>query len=187
MVSPKHAHVFCETSVWMALPLISALRNGKLFLAGALMLTTVASTQHWRRLMHSHEADAVWHNLDRLAVVLVLSQVHMAFWPFLALLFAIGATLQRMRVKTYVWGGGAGKVAREMLPFRAQRWHFWCHVLCRYVAFWACCLASGHVITTWPDDVRGRFWQWTQMFQVIIYSTLYLVHIHVVLHPNGIG
>ena len=40
-----------------------------------------------------------------------------------------------------VWGGGAGKVSRCVLPFRAQRWHFWCHVLCRYVAF---------VVTTFP-------------------------------------
>ena len=171
----------------MALPLVSALKNDKLFLASALMLTTIASTQHWRCLMHSHEAHAVWHNLDRLGVVLVLSQVHKAFWPLLALLFAMGATLQRMRVETYVWGGGAGKVAREIMPFRAQRWHFWCHVLCRYVAFWACCLASGHAATTCSVDTDGRFWHWTLMNQVGIYSTLYLVHIHVILHKHRLA
>lgn len=186
MVSPKHAYVFCESSAWMALPLVSAVRNGKLFLAGALMLTILASTQHWRQLMRGHEADAVWHNLDRLGVVLVLSQVHVAFWPPLALLFAAGATLQRMRVKTRVWGGGAGRASREVLPFRAQRWHFWCHALCRYVAFGACCLASGHVAPTWSEDTGG-VWQWTQMHQVVIYSTLYLVHIHVALHLHGVG
>jgi len=75
---------------------------------------------------------------------------------------------------------GAGKVSRCVLPFRAQRWHFWCHVLCRYVAFCACCLASGHVVTTFPAGISGRFVQWTQMFQVMTYSTLYLIHIHVV-------
>jgi hypothetical protein len=181
MITLKRAQVFCETSVWMALPLFSALRNGKLFLAGALTLTIFSSTQYWRQLMRSDEANAVWHNLDRLGVVLVLSQVHIAFWPPLALLFAAGAVLQRMRVKTYVWGGGAGGVSREVLPFRAQRWHFWCHVLCRYVAFWACCLASGHVATTCSEDTAWRFWQCAHMKQFVIYSALYLVHVYVTL------
>lgn len=184
MVSPQRANVFCQTSMWMTLPLVSAFKNGKLFLGVSLMLTLVASMQHWRQIIVCHEAHFMWHNLDRFAVLLVLSQVHMAFWPILLLLFALGARLQRMHVKTCVWNGGAGKVSRNILPFRAQRWHFWCHVLCRYIAFWACCLASGHVTTIPPDDVDGRFWQWVQMFQVIIYSTLYLVHIHVVLHSE---
>ena len=71
----------------------------------------------------------------------VCAQVHKAFRPPLAYLFIAGAVFQCMRVKTCVWGGGAGKVSRCVLPFRAQRWHFWCHVLCRYVAF---------VVTTFP-------------------------------------
>lgn len=185
MVSPKYAHVFCETSVWMALPLVSAVRNAKPFLAGALMLTLVASTLHRRQLAQSHEANAVWHNLDRLGVVLVLSQVHVAFWPPLALLFAAGATLQRMRVQTCVWGGGAGRAPRSVLPLRVQRWHFWCHVLCRYVAFCACCLASGHVPTTFVGDTVGRFWQWNLVPRVVIYSTLYLAHIRIALHLHA--
>ena len=52
-----------------------------------------------------------------------------------------------------------------------------------FVAFWACCLASGHVRAPLADatgDDSERFVQWAQMFQVIIYSTLYLMHIHVI-------
>ena len=169
----------------MTLPMVSAFNNGKLFLGVSLMLTLVASTQHWRHIMLRHEAHVVWHNLDRFAVLLVLSQVHMAFWPILCLLFALGAMLQRMHIKTCVWGGGAGKVSRCILPFRAQRWHFWCHVSCRYIAFWACCLASEHMVTAWSDSTKARFWQWAQMFQVIIYSTLYLVHIDVIMRSRA--
>lgn len=159
MVSPDHARVFCETSAWMLLPLGSAFQNGQRVLAGALMLTVVASRQHWGRLVRAHDADAVWHNLDRLGVVLVLSQVHVGWWPLLALLFGAGAALQRVHAQA----------RSTAFPCSAQRAHFWCHVLCRYVAFWACCFASGHMLAT------------AQTCQLVLYSGLYAVHIYLVL------
>ena len=163
MVSPDHARVFCETSVWMLLPLGSALQNGQLVFAGALVLTTVASRQHWARFVHARHAHAVWHNLDRLGVVLVLSQVHVAWWPLLALLFAAGAALQRVHGRSATSPRAGAHVA-----------HFWCHVLCRYVAFWACCFASGHMLAT------------RQTCQVVLYSGLYAVHIYLTLHGRGV-
>lgn len=159
MVSPDHARVFCETSVWMLLPLGSALRNGELFFAGALMLTTVASRQHWARFVRARHADAVWHNLDRLGVVLVLSQVHVGWWPLLALLFGAGAALQRVHAQPATPPRAGAHIA-----------HFWCHVLCRYVAFWACCFASGHMLAT------------RETCQLVLYSGLYAVHIYLILY-----
>lgn len=154
MVLPRHAQVFCNTSVWMVLPLVSALQNGKPFLAGTLLLTAVASMLHWRHLARTGQVDSVYHNADRLGVVLVLAQVHVGFWPLLALLFAAGAMLQRLPPRAH-----AG------LPFCPERCHFWCHVLCRYAAFWACCLASGDIIIT------------EQSCRVVFYSGLYALHI----------
>jgi hypothetical protein len=136
----------------MLLPLLSALQNGKHFLAGALVLTTIASTLHWRHLARAHEAHAVYHNLDRLGVVLVLAQVHPGFWPLLAPLFAAGAVLQRVC---------------------AARWHFCCHLLCRYVAFWASCSASGHIFAIWPRC------------QIVFYTALYALHIFMVLRGHA--
>ena len=181
MLSVARARVFSETSIWMAVPLTSAVCNGKLVLASALLLTLVASRQHWRVLMQRPVEDAFWHNLDRLGVVLVLMQVDAAFWPLLALLFAAGAVLQRMRIKTRVFDGGAGKETRMVMPFWAQRWHYWCHLTCRYVAFFACCFASGHLqYPQFPKDDHSRLMECVQVSQMIIYSTLYLIHIHLV-------
>ena len=140
-----------------------------------------ASIKHWRLVQYQEESN-MWHNLDLLGVLLVLVQVDPMFWPILTVLFVAGAVFQRMKVKTCVWGGGAGRTSRSVLPFRAQRWHFWCHLLCRYVAFWACCVASGHVSMTLDagsEDTWERLVQRVQMFQIIIYSALYLVHINV--------
>ena len=154
--------------------------NGKVLLAGALGLCLFASIKYWRLVQYQTES-AFWHNLDRIGVLLVLLQVDKIFWPVLVFLFVAGAVLQQMRVKTCVYGGGAGRVSRSVLPFRAQRWHFWCHLLCRYIAFWACCIASGHVLASFGedgDDHSERFVTWVHMFQIIIYSALYFIHIH---------
>lgn len=170
----------------MLIPLASAVWNGKLLLAGALALTITASIKHWRLVQYQAESG-MWHNLDRLGVLLVLVQVDPMFWPILAFLFTAGAVFQRMKVKTCVWGGGAGSSSRSVLPFRAQRWHFWCHILCRYIAFWACCVASGHVRVEFDaggEDTGERLVQWVQMFQIIIYSALYLIHVHVLYDPR---
>lgn len=170
----------------MLIPLVSAMWNGNFLFASALGLTMVASIKHWRLVQYQNES-VLWHNLDRLGVLLVLSQVDSLFWPILLFLFVLGAVMQRIRIKTCVWGGGAGKVSRNVLPFRAQRWHFWSHLLCRYIAFWACCVASGHVNAGFGGDDENdleRYVQWVQMLQIIIYSALYLIHIHA-LYDNG--
>lgn len=170
----------------MALPLVSALWNGKLFLASALGFTMMASIRHWRLVQYQHESN-MWHNLDRLGVLLVLVQVDPMFWPILTFLFAAGAVFQRMQVKTCVWRGGTGRTSSSVLPFRAQRLHFWCHLPCRYIAFWACCVASGHVRVKMHGDGEDkweRFMQWVLLFQIIIYSTLYPIHIHVLYDPR---
>jgi len=164
----------------------SAMWNGKVLLALALGLCLFASIKYWRLVQYQTES-AMWHNLDRLGVLLVLVQVDAMFWPILTFLFAAGEVFQRMKVKTCVWGGGAGSTSRSVLPFRAQRWHFCCHLLCRYIAFWACCVASGHVRVEFDagsEDAWERFAQWVQVFQVIIYSTMYFIHIHVLYDPR---
>lgn len=144
----------------MVLPLVSALQHGKPFLAGTLVLTAVASMLHWRHLACAGQVDSVYHNVDRLGVVLVLAQVHVGWWPLLALLFGAGAALQREHAPARY----------TAFPCSAQRAHFWCHVLCRYVAFWACCFASGHMLPT------GR------TCQLVLYSGLYAVHIYLILY-----
>lgn len=159
MVSPRHAQVFCETSVWMVLPLVSALQNGKPFLAGTLVHTAVASMLHWRHLACAGQVDSVYHNVDRLGVVLVLAQVHVGWWPLLALLFGAGAALQRVHGQPATPPRAGAHIA-----------HFWCHVLCRYVAFWACCFASGHMLAT------------RETCQFVLYSGLYAVHIYLILY-----
>ena len=170
----------------MLIPLASAMWNGKILLASALGLTMVASMRHWR-LVQYQTVSVLWHNLDRLGMLMVLVQVDPMFWPVLVFLFVMGAVLLRMRVETCVWGGGAGRVSRSVLPFRAQRWHFWCHLLCRYIAFWACCVASGHVNASSGGDGENdseRYVQLVQVLQIIIYSALYLIHIHVLYDPR---
>lgn len=177
-VSAAHARVFSETSVWMAVPLAAAACSGKHLLASALLLTMVASRQHWRVLAERAVADALWHNLDRLGVVLVLAHVDRVFWPPLALLFAAGAALQRMRVQTCVFGGGAGRAKIPVWPLRARRWHYRCHLLCRYVAFFACCFASGHL--RYPQlrqHAPGKPVDPAPVLHMLVYSGLYLAHI----------
>lgn len=142
-LSDVHARVFCLTSVWVALPVTEALRNGRHLLALCLAFTMAASQRYWWLRWHDQPCQ-LWHNLDRLGVVLVLVQVHCIWWPALGVLFLVGAEYQRPRVQTRVWGGGAGKEAIEIWPLWAQRRHFQYHALCRYVGFLASCEASGH-------------------------------------------
>ena len=56
-----------------------------------------ASFKHWRLVQYQTESD-MWHNLDRLGVLLVLMQVDRMFWPILTFLFAVGAVFKRMKV-----------------------------------------------------------------------------------------
>ena len=105
----------------------------------------------------------------------VCAQVHKAFRPPLACLFIAGAVFQCMRVKTCVWGGGAGKVSRCVLPFE-------------HSAGTSGAMCSAATSPSWsPLSLQAlwRFVQWTQMFQVIIYSRLYLIHIHAACENAG--
>ena len=107
----------------MVLPLVSALQNGNHFLAGALMLTTIASTLRWRHLARTRKVDAVYHNLDHLGLVLVLAQVHAGFWPLLAPLFAVTrialAFLLLRVLSLHRYFGPAVPRINTLLPFRS--------------------------------------------------------------------
>ena len=167
-VTPRaHARVFCLTSVWMVVPMTTAVWHEKYVLALSLAFTMAASLQYWWHKWHDQQCE-LWHNLDRLGVVLILLQVDCMWWPVLAMLFGAGAAFERVRVQTRVWGGGVGKEAIEIWPLSAQRRHFQCHALCRYVAFWACCDASGHSV---------RLFSTTQAVPMVLYTILYLAHI----------
>ena len=56
----------------------------------------------------------------------------------------------------------------------AEQLHFWCHLFYRYVAFLACCAASGHTSAFFAQGDQNAAVE-TSIFAV--YSVLYLAHI----------
>lgn len=152
MPTRARARVFCETSTWIAVPLASAAWQQRVLLTCALAVTMVSSFKHWQHIAHG-KRSACWHNLDRLGVLLVLLHVETRAGLALVLLFALGGVLQRLH---------------------AEQLHFWCHLFCRYVAFWACCTASGHTSAFFAQDDQNAPVE-TSIF--VVYSVLYLAHI----------
>lgn len=150
MINPKYAFIFSHTSIWMLIPLISAIINKKLLFANSIIITMIASIKHWQYLIYNKNSNKIWQNIDRIGVISILFQIEYIFLLPIIFLFIIGAIILLINSK------------------KKNNLHLICHILCRYISFWACCYSSNHLNNLWIN------------LQIIIYSLLYLIHIYII-------
>lgn len=161
------AQIFAETSIWIMIPGFSALSHQNYTFAFSLFACVICSFMHWSYVSVASKPSKIWHNLDRLCVIIIFIQLNkctLHFRTLLLFLFFIGAILQAIASRN---------TRNDKWRIHAENLQFLTHLIARYFAFFACCWQTGHFSYDNSRTVGAEI-----VILVILYSVLYFLHIY---------